>query len=233
MLLASYAYWVSNPPSRYEARFQEALQHRKAGPNLVQLQAQLKARSQTFEEMKIGERTPAQLRKLQTELAGTRWKPEDYVNAFEASLQDFPSQPPRLSGLFALPGMAAREARLFKNDFTAQLERVRSGEDFATLPGDAAPDWDWVCGRHGVLRSPFIRPAPNFHEEFEKTRRHQAYLHLLSAVLLERAETGQWPISLEEMPHFQPLPELDRKAVHYNALGDSLEVSWEDWSFTR
>ncbi|MBN9418626.1 hypothetical protein ABS71_08230 [bacterium SCN 62-11] len=129
--------------------------------------------------------------------------------------------------------MAAREARLFKNDFTAQLERVRAGEDFSTLPRDAAPDWDWICGRHGVLRSPFLKPTPDCHEEFERLRRQQAYLHLLSGILLERAETGQWPISLKEMSGFEPLPELDRKAVHYNALGDSLEVRWGDWSFTR
>jgi hypothetical protein len=236
-LLASYAYWVSQPPSRYEAQFQEARQRQSRRPasalNLPQLEAELKSRARTFEQLKLEQLPPARLRKLQSELQGSQWKAEDYVLAYERSILDFPSQPPALNGLFALPGMAAREARLFKNDYTAQLERVRAGEDFSTLSEDAKTDWDWVCGRHGAVRTPFLKPAPDFHTEFENQRKQQAFLHLLSGILLERADTGQWPISLNEMRGYQPLPELDRKAVHYNALGDTLEVSWGDWAFTR
>ncbi len=230
--MASYAGWVSNPPSRYEAHFQEALRRAK-GENLLKLQASLRARAREFDQLKLSEKNAPELEKLQAELRRSQWKPEDYVRAFEASLQDYPAQTPRLSGLFAAPGLAAREARLFKNDFTAQLERVRAGEDFSALPADAAPDWDWLCGRHGVLRSPFVKPAPDFHDEFEKIRRQQAFLHLLTGILLERLKTGQWPVSLAEMAGFEPLPELDRKMVEYYALGDTLEVSWGEWSFKQ
>ena len=230
VLVASYAYWVSNPPSQYERQFQQAVKD-CGRANLVALKAELAARASSFEQLKLSEMTAAQLENLQADLRRTQWKADDYVQAFEASLLDYPFQTPRLGGLFAAPGMAAREARLFKNDFTAQLERVRSGEDFSALPEDATPDWDWVCGRHGVLRSPFMKPVPNCHDEFEKVRKQQAFVHLLTGILLERSKTGQWPVSLDEMPGYQPLPELERKSVSYYALGDTLEVSWGEWSF--
>ncbi len=233
--MGSYAYWVSHPPSQYEAVFQEALQRQRklpaTTPNLSQLDAEIAARSRTFQERNIGKLKPAELHNLQSELKSSQWKDENYVLAYERSILDFPEELPALNGVYALPGMTAREVRLFKNDFTAQLERVRAGEDFRPLAGDAALDWDWVCGRHGVLRSPFLKPVPDCHEQFQQVRRRQAFVHLLTGILLERAQTGQWPISLEEMPGFEPLPELDRKAVHYYALGETLEVSWLDWTF--
>lgn len=197
--------------------------------NLSLLSANLQVRAAAMAALKPADLTPAQLGGLQAELARTQWKPEDYVKAFEGSILDYPESMPR-EGLWALPGILGRESRLFRNDFTAQLERVRAGENFQPLPVNVRPDWDWLCGRHGILRPP---AAPDCHDQFEKVRRQQAYLHLLTGILLERSETGQWPVSLEEMPGYQPLPELDRKAVHYYALGETLEVSWEDWSFKR
>lgn len=300
-LVAGYAYWVSHPPSRYEAVFQEALQRQRQRPrpqgsnayddpilgpvlrgsparkdvsaglnreclvvtgpfqvdallasparplellhfaglpgswlnNLTLLSANLRVRAAALAALDPSGLDPAQLKKMQAELARSQWKPEDYVQAYEGSVLDFPEKAPPQGGLFAWPGVMSREARLYKNDFTAQLERVRAGQDFHPVAGDAALDWDWVCGRHGSLRSPFLKPPPDCHELFEKVRKQQAFVHLLTGILLERAETGQWPVSLEEMPGFQPLPELDRKSVHYYALGETLEVSWEDWSFKR
>lgn len=303
MLVGGYAYWVSHPPSQYEAVFQAELQRQRqrlaarpggsnayqdpvlgpvlggqpargelssglnsqvfvvSGPcqidtllaarpdlldlihftglpgswldNLALLDCCLRLREEALDGLKPGQMKEPELKRLQGELAGSQWQAQDYVQAYAGSILDFPEKTPSPGGLFAFPGLAAREARLFKNDFIAQLERVRSGESYASLPGDQSPDWDWVCGRHGVLRSPFLHPVPDCHERFERVRRHQAFLHLLSGILLERAETGQWPISLEEMPKFKPLAELERKAVKYYALGDTLEVSWGDWSFKR
>ncbi len=303
VLVGSYAYWVSLPPSHYEVQFQQVLQRQRGrlgerpkgsnayddpvlgpvlrgsaasgdvgaglnreclivtGPfqidsllasrasaldlihfaglpgswldNLAMLSANLQVRTRALASLEPAGLEPTHLKKLQAELARSQWKPEDYVQAYEGSVLDFPRELPRLGGLFAWPGMMSREARLFKIDFTAQLERVRAGEDFQPLPGDAPADWDWVCGRHGSLRSPFLKSVPGCHERFEKVRRQQAFMHLLTGILLQRAETGQWPVSLEEMPGFEPLLELERKAVHYYALGERLEVSWLDWSFKR
>ena len=199
--------------------------------NLGTLSANLRVRSAALAALPLSKLSPPELKALRDELARSQWKAEDYVQAYEGSILDFPANTPQLKGLFAWPGVTSREVRLFKNDFTAQLERVRSGESFQPLSGDTTPDWAWLCGHHGVLRSPFVKPVPDCHEEFERVRRQQAFIHLLTGILLERAETGQWPVSLEEMADFQPLAELDRKKVSYDALGESLEVSWLGWSF--
>ena len=132
-----------------------------------------------------------------------------------------------------LPGLKAREQRLFRNDFMAMLERTRAGEAFEVLGPDSSPDWDWLCGRHGVLRSPFIAPMVACHEEFEELRQAEAFAHLLAAVMEEHARTLQWPVSLREMPDFQPLPPLTLKEASYEALGVNLKISWRGRLFAR
>lgn len=195
--------------------------------SLVFLKANLKVRQRAYASLHLERMEAGQLEFALTELARTQLRAEDYVQAFEGTLMSLPARPP---DWFRWPGLKQREERLFRNDFMAQLELVRSGQNFASLPPDSiGPDWDWVCGRHGLIRSAFLAPAPECHTDFERARKHQAFLHLLAGVLKERALTGQWPVSLRET---QSLPELDRKAVEYNALGETMELRWLEWSFT-
>jgi len=195
--------------------------------SLAFLQANLKVRQRAYDSLNLERMQAPQLELALAELERTQLRSEDYVQAFEGTLLGPTASPPHW---FRFPGLKAREERLFRNDYMAQLERVRAGESFASLPPDAAePDWDWVCGRHGLIRSAFLAPAPECHDQFEQARHRQAFLHLLAAVLKERALTGQWPVSLREI---QTLPELDRKAVEYNALGEMVEIHWLEWGFT-
>ncbi|MBS2036671.1 hypothetical protein JST97_16900 [bacterium] len=201
-------------------------------PDLSQLAEQLQTRERVLSQIKWDELSPEQCRGLRQQLENNQLQPQQYVEALEAALA-LPVPAHTEPGWLSLPGLRQREQRLFRNDFMTALERTRSGEAFA-LPGpDTNPDWDWFCGRHGVLRSPFIAPQAGCRDLFEKVRQAEAFAHLLTAVLEEHGLSQQWPVSLSEIPGYRPLSPMDLKQAQYEALGLNLKLSWREWSFQR
>lgn len=220
-----------HPASRYEAQFAEA-RRRARLPGLTELRTEIERRHRELQAINWDSLSAEGCRKLREGLVKNQLPPETYVNAVEGELAR-PVTPAPEPGWLRLPGLKLREQRLFRNDFMAMLERTRAGQSFEVLGADTSPDWDWFFGRHGVLRTPFIVPMVSCHEEYERLHEAEAFTHLLSVIMEEHALSQQWPVSLREIPGYEPLPPLILKEAKYEALGVNLDVNWRGWSLKR
>ncbi|MBT9586551.1 hypothetical protein IV102_24620 [bacterium] len=130
-----------------------------------------------------------------------------------------------VSGL-TLPGLRARELRLFKNDVFPLVEQVRQGQPVDTSWMQATGSGSWLLGRHSWVAKEFFPGLGESQRRFALMQKRQAFLHLYVALALAAHKPGHWPSSLQELQAggYKPLSKLNLSQIDYQLKADQMEL---------
>lgn len=126
-----------------------------------------------------------------------------------------------------LPGIKAREIRLFQNDFVPILQAVRSGSQSDLSWVLSFGFKDWFLGRHGYASVVVIPNTNKARRQTELLRERQSFLHLFASVLRQGVKDQRWPANLKELQAsgFEPLSGLDLNRLQYEVKGAQMTLS--------
>lgn len=142
-------------------------------------------------------------------LAGLEYEYYGFMNIL-ADLQSHASDIP----LLRLPGQTNRETRLFKNDYLAGIEALRSGRSAGRLPNFNLENW--FTGRRGYLSSRWwISNVDLANREYMLMQKRQAFLHLWVELLRRGRADGRFPADFSQIV---TLEGLEPKQIDYTIL---------------
>ncbi len=129
--------------------------------------------------------------------------------------------------LFWLPGVWAREVRLYKNDCFPMIDQVKKqgwAKPF-NLDGSSS---SWLMGKHGLVGMLMIPDPSKVEAEIRMARKRQAFLHLYVLLRLYRSKVGHWPASIEILAKegLQPLEGLEMTKVRYLCEADRISLEF-------
>lgn len=179
----------------------------------------------------------ASLEKLSQLLEATNPPDTAFVQALESEFYGACNSFSMLSGadtggdtlmvsILTLPGLRARELRLFKNDVFPLVEQVRQGQPVDTSWMQATGSGSWLLGRHSWVAKEFFPGLGQSQKRFSLMQKRQAFLHLYVALALAAHKMGHWPASLQELQAggYKPLPKLDLSQIEYQPKADQMEL---------
>lgn len=128
--------------------------------------------------------------------------------------------------ILTLPGLRARELRLFKNDVFPMVEQIRQGQSVDTSWMQTMGPGSWLLGRHSWVAKEFFPGLGQSQKRFILMQKRQAFLHLYVALALAAHKMGHWPASLQELQAggYKPLPKLDLSQIEYQPKADQMEL---------
>lgn len=170
-------------------------------------------------------------------LETTQLAPTLYADCLEAEYCSWVRSIPKLqhtsaqSGtthwLSRVPGIEAREQRLYKNDFLHVIEQLHQG-----LPVDTS--WtrrfgmtDWILGRHSILAAIGLMNFSDGDRIYHLVRQRQAFLHGYVALLRAQNDQGKPPESLQQFlsSGYRPLPGSQPADWVYQPQGKSFQLA--------
>lgn len=142
-----------------------------------------------------------------------------------------------------LPGLQAREIRLFKNDFSQAVADFRANKDYQSNWTEGSLLKDWFLGRHGIFSAILI---PNFKRAGENFMANQAklgFLHLYLDLVIRSRKTGTWPadlegyatpllggLSLDQISYQVKGKEMHLQSTRPESQPESVEPGMQKWS---
>jgi hypothetical protein len=142
-----------------------------------------------------------------------------------------------------VPGLRAREIRLFKNDFSQAVTDFRGNRDYESTWTDQSLMKDWFLGRHGIFSAILI---PNFKRagiNFMTCQAKLGFLHLYLDLVIQARKTGTWPadlkkystsllggLSLDQVSYQVKGKEMRLESTRPESLPGSVQPGMQKWS---
>jgi hypothetical protein len=128
-------------------------------------------------------------------------------------------------GIHWLPGLMAREVRLYKNDYIPLIQQAKN-HGAAGIPNLEFAGLSWFLGRRGIFSGLMIPNWARAGEQLTLLRKRQAFLHLYTHLRMEYLSRGVWPASLDELKGrgYHPLEPIELAKVRYSVRQDEIDL---------
>lgn len=141
------------------------------------------------------------------------------------SLEHIGDEEPDTKFLNYLPGLTARELRMYHNEYMPMVLAYQKGEVPVMPPVEEFGVVTWLLGQRSYAGAIFIPNSKRAQAVFNLARKRQGFLHLYTVLRLQK------PASLKDLKDYKPLDGFDPSQVVYAKGELRLKQSPEELAF--